>query len=86
VIDMDENRVEGAARNAAGKAQKTFGSVMGDEETEGHGVAQEALGQAQNLYGNAVDSVRGYTNDQPFSALLIAGGIGMALGMLIGRR
>jgi uncharacterized protein YjbJ (UPF0337 family) len=82
VIDMDENRIEGAARNAAGKVQKTLGSVTGDEETEGKGMAQEAVGQAQNLYGNAMDSVR----DQPLSALLIAGGIGMALGVLIGRR
>jgi ElaB/YqjD/DUF883 family membrane-anchored ribosome-binding protein len=49
-------------------------------------MAQEAMGRAQNLYGNAVDSVKDYTNDQPLSALLIAGGIGMALGMLIGRR
>lgn len=83
---MDENRIEGAARNVAGKVQKTLGSVTGDEETEGKGMAQEAIGQAQHLYGNAVDSVRGYTNDQPLSALLIAGGIGMALGVLLGRR
>jgi uncharacterized protein YjbJ (UPF0337 family) len=86
VIEMDENRIEGAARNIGGKAQKAFGSLTGDEETEGKGMAQEAMGRAQNLYGNAVDSVKDYTNEQPISALLIAGGIGMALGMLIGRR
>jgi uncharacterized protein YjbJ (UPF0337 family) len=86
VIDMDENKVEGAARTVAGKVQKTVGSVVGDEQTEGKGMAQEAVGQAQHLYGNAVDSVRGYTNEQPLSALLIAGGIGVALGVLIGRR
>lgn len=83
---MDEDRIEGAARTVAGKVQKTVGRVAGDQETEGRGMAQEAIGQAQNLYGNAVDSVRGYTNEQPLSALLIAGGIGMALGVLIGRR
>jgi uncharacterized protein YjbJ (UPF0337 family) len=83
---MDENKIEGAARNVAGKAQKAFGSVTGDEKTEGEGMTQEAIGRAQNLYGNAVDSVRGYTNEQPLSALLIAGGIGMALGVLLGRR
>jgi uncharacterized protein YjbJ (UPF0337 family) len=83
---MDENRIEGAARNIGGKAQKAFGSLTGDEETEGKGMAQEAMGRAQNLYGNAVDSVKDYTNEQPISALLIAGGIGMALGMLMGRR
>jgi uncharacterized protein YjbJ (UPF0337 family) len=86
VIDMDEDRIEGAARTIGGKAQKAFGSLTGDQETEGKGMAQEAMGRAQNLYGNAVDSMKDYTHEQPISALLIAGGIGMALGMLIGRR
>jgi uncharacterized protein YjbJ (UPF0337 family) len=83
---MDENRIEGAARNVAGKVEKTVGSVTGNRETEGRGMAQEAIGEVQNLYGNAADTVRGYATEKPLSALLVAGGIGMALAMLIGRR
>jgi uncharacterized protein YjbJ (UPF0337 family) len=83
---MDENRVAGAAHNVAGKAQETLGSAMGDMETEGKGRAKQAMGQAQHLYGNALDTARSYTDEQPLTALLIAGGIGLAIGMLLGRR
>jgi uncharacterized protein YjbJ (UPF0337 family) len=83
---MDENRVAGAARNVAGKAEEAVGSLAGDKATEVRGAARQAVGEMQNLYGNAVDSVRTYTNEAPVTALLIAGGIGMALGILLSRR
>jgi uncharacterized protein YjbJ (UPF0337 family) len=83
---MDENRVTGAARNIAGKAEEAIGSVTNDPNMEGRGAARQVIGEAQNMYGNAVDSVRTYTNEAPVTALLIAGGIGMALGILLGRR
>jgi uncharacterized protein YjbJ (UPF0337 family) len=83
---MDENRVAGAARNVAGKAEEAIGSMTNDPNMEGRGAARQAFGEVQNLYGNAVDSVRSYTNEAPVTALLIAGGIGMALGILLGRR
>lgn len=83
---MDENRVAGAARSVAGKAEQAVGSVTNDPEMESRGAARQVFGEAQNLYGNAVDSVRSYTGESPVTALLIAGGIGMALGMLLGRR
>lgn len=83
---MDENRVVGAAKNITGKAEEAVGAATGDRETEGRGQIRQAVGQAQNLYGNAVDTARTYAGQQPFTALLIAGGIGMAIGMLLGRR
>jgi uncharacterized protein YjbJ (UPF0337 family) len=83
---MDENRVTGAARNVAGKAEEAVGSLTNDRDMEARGTARQALGEVQNLYGNAVDSVRSYTNEAPMTALLVAGGIGMALGILLGRR
>jgi uncharacterized protein YjbJ (UPF0337 family) len=83
---MDENRVSGTARNIAGKAEETVGSVVGDSATQARGAARQAVGEMQNMYGQAVDSVRGYTNEAPLTALLVAGGIGMALGILLGRR
>ncbi|MGE5539721.1 MAG: CsbD family protein [Gemmatimonas sp.] len=83
---MDENRVSGAARSVAGKVEETVGSVVGDAATEGRGMARQYMGDMQNMYGQAVDSVRSYTNEAPLTALLVAGGIGMALGILLGRR
>lgn len=83
---MDENRVTGAAQDVAGKAEEAFGTATGNWEAEGRGRARQTIGQAQNLYGNAVDAARSYTGEQPLTALLIAGGIGLAIGMLLGRR
>lgn len=83
---MDENRVAGATRNVTGKAEEAIGSMTNDPDMESRGAARQAFGEVQNLYGNAVDSVRSYTNEAPVTALLIAGGIGMALGILLGRR
>jgi uncharacterized protein YjbJ (UPF0337 family) len=83
---MDENRVAGTARNVVGKAEEAIGSVTGDAATQVSGAARQAMGEVQNMYGQAVDSVRSYTNEAPLTALLVAGGIGMALGILLGRR
>jgi LPXTG-motif cell wall-anchored protein len=83
---MDENRVAGAARSVAGKVEQAAGSLTNDADMESRGAARQVMGEAQHLYGNAVDSVRTYTGESPVTALLIAGGIGMALGILLGRR
>jgi uncharacterized protein YjbJ (UPF0337 family) len=53
---MDENRVEGAARDFGGRVQAGVGRVTGDRETEADGKLNQALGTAQNLYGQAKDA------------------------------
>ena len=58
VMTMDENRVEGAARNFGGKAQEGVGSVTGSARTQAEGLANQATGAAQDLYGQAADTVR----------------------------
>jgi uncharacterized protein YjbJ (UPF0337 family) len=82
---VDENRVEGAARNIGGKIQDAVGSVAGDMQSQVRGQANRAAGAAQNAYGQAVDGVRDFASDQPMVALLSALGIGVIIGMLLGR-
>jgi uncharacterized protein YjbJ (UPF0337 family) len=53
---MDENRLEGAARDFGGKVQTGYGRVTGDPEVAAEGKLNQALGTAQNLYGQAKDS------------------------------
>ena len=53
---MDEKRVEGAARNIAGKAQEGLGRVTGDAKIQAEGVVNQAAGAAQDLYGQAKDT------------------------------
>ena len=50
---MDENRVEGTARNLGGKAQEGFGKVTGNARAQAEGLANQAAGAAQDLYGQA---------------------------------
>jgi uncharacterized protein YjbJ (UPF0337 family) len=55
---MDKDRIAGAAKDLAGKAEGAFGKVTGDAETEISGRAREAAGTAQNAFGQAKDAVR----------------------------
>ena len=55
---MDENRVEGTARNLGGKVQEGFGRVTGNVRTQAEGLANQAAGAAQDLYGQAADTAR----------------------------
>ena len=40
---MDENRVEGTARNLGGKVQEGFGKVTGNARAQAEGLANQAL-------------------------------------------
>lgn len=55
---MDKDRITGAAKDAAGKVEGTFGRATGDTSTEASGRAREAAGTVQNLYGQAKDAAR----------------------------
>ncbi|HWG04839.1 MAG TPA: CsbD family protein [Beijerinckiaceae bacterium] len=53
---MDENRVIGTARDIGGKAQESFGRIVGDATVQGKGIANQVQGTAQDLYGRARES------------------------------
>ena len=93
VMTMDENRVEGAARNFGGKAQEGVGSVTGSARTQAEGLANQATGAAQDLYGQAADTVREKASSfekalrhtiesQPYTSAFVALGIGWLLGRM----
>lgn len=56
---MDENRLEGTARNLGGKVESAVGDVTGDEKMKVEGAADKVAGKAQKGYGQAADTVRG---------------------------
>ena len=94
---MDKDRITGAAKDWAGKAEGAAGDAMGDADTQAAGRIREAAGKVQNLYGQAKDAARDYVGDDPGEAvarlvnqnpigsLLAAGAIGFGLALLIGR-
>ena len=90
---MDENRVEGSARNLGGKVQEGFGKVTGNARTQAEGLANQAAGAAQDLYGQAAETARETASSfekalrhtietQPYISALVAVGIGWLLGRL----
>ena len=90
---MDEDRFGGTVRQAAGKVQGTAGDLLGDTKMQAEGAAREVAGRAQDAYGQAKDTARDAAasigrgvEQQPVVALLVAGVIGYALGLLTTRR
>jgi uncharacterized protein YjbJ (UPF0337 family) len=90
---MDENRVEGTARNLGGKVQEGVGRATGDFKATTEGLMNQAAGTAQDLYGQTADVARqtattldGWLRDaietQPYTTAIVALGIGWLLGRM----
>jgi uncharacterized protein YjbJ (UPF0337 family) len=90
---MDENRVQGTARQWGGKVQEGVGSVTGDAQQGAEGLVNQATGAAQDLYGQAADTARdgAATLDkwlrhaietQPYTTAIVGLGLGWLLGRL----
>jgi uncharacterized protein YjbJ (UPF0337 family) len=90
---MDENRVEGTARNLGGKVQEGVGRLTGDATTQAEGVLNQAAGRAQDLYGQTADTARqtattvdswfrNTIETQPYTTAVVALGIGWLIGRL----
>ena len=90
---MDENRIEGSARNLGGKVQEGIGRVTGDAQSTIEGVVNQAAGTAQNLYGQSADVarqtastldswLRNAIETQPYTTAIVALGIGRLLGRM----
>jgi uncharacterized protein YjbJ (UPF0337 family) len=88
---MDENRLEGSARNLGGKMQEGVGRTTGDTKSKVEGVMNQAAGTAQNLYGQAAEVVRQNASPleawlrnkietQPYTTVIAALGIGWLIG------
>ena len=90
---MDENRVEGTARNVGGKVQEGVGRATGDAKMRAEGLTNQAVGAAQDLYGQTADAAREHAanldnwlrnqiENQPYTTALVALGIGWLLGRM----
>ena len=90
---MDENRLEGTARNLGGKIQEGVGRATGDTEAKTEGLLNQAAGTAQDLYGQTADAarqtattldawMRSSIETQPYTTAVVALGIGWLLGRL----
>ena len=80
---MDENEIEGAARDLGGKVEDAVGGLTGDPETQLAGKWNQAAGKAQKTFGAAADEIRENVADKPLTALAVAAGVFFALGYLM---
>lgn len=55
---MDKDRVEGKAKDVAGRVQRQVGEWTGDTENQVKGAAKQVEGKAQNAWGKAKDAVK----------------------------
>jgi uncharacterized protein YjbJ (UPF0337 family) len=90
---MDENRLEGTARNLGGKIQEGVGRATGDTKAKTEGLLNQTAGTAQDLYGQTADVarqtattldawLRNTIETQPYTTAVAALGIGWLLGRL----
>lgn len=78
---MNEDRVEGTATELGGKVKQAAGSMFGNPSMRADGYYDEAAGRARNAVGQAKDMVAA----QPVGALVVAGIIGFACGLIAAR-
>ena len=90
---MNENSVSGTVRNVGGKAEEGLGRATGDLKTQVQGKLDQAAGAAQDLYGQTADVardtavtfdkwLRSTIETQPYTAAMVALGIGWLLGRM----
>lgn len=56
---MDNDRIEGSARQIKGAIRRIFGRFFGDRKLEAEGAVEEQVGKVQNAAGGMKDTVRG---------------------------
>lgn len=54
---MSTNRIEGAAKKAAGSVNAAAGKVTGNTSLQAKGMAEKAAGSVQNAVGKAQDKL-----------------------------
>jgi uncharacterized protein YjbJ (UPF0337 family) len=55
---MDNNRIEGIARQAKGSIKEAAGKITGNDKLQAEGKAEKLAGQAQEKLGQTKDAVK----------------------------
>ncbi len=61
---MDKDRVEGKAKDIAGRVQRQVGEWTGDTKDQAEGAAKQVEGNVQNAWGKAKDALKKPSSDQ----------------------
>jgi len=55
---MDKDRLEGKAKDIAGRVERQVGEWTGDKDAQAEGTGNQAEGKVQNTFGKAKDKLR----------------------------
>jgi uncharacterized protein YjbJ (UPF0337 family) len=55
---VDNDRVEGSAKNLGGKIKEAAGKLTGDEKLKREGQTDQVVGKVQNTVGGIKDKIR----------------------------
>ena len=56
---IDNDRVDGSAKNLGGKIKEGIGRATGDSKTEAEGKTDQVKGKVQNAVGGVKDALKG---------------------------
>ena len=65
---MNKDRVEGKAKDVAGRIQRQAGEWTGDPKKQVEGAAKQVEGKVQNEWGKAKEAVKKESANKPTSA------------------
>jgi uncharacterized protein YjbJ (UPF0337 family) len=84
---MNEDMIEGVARNGLGALEQATGEVVKDPKLQLKGVKDKVVGQAQEAFGKVrettterLDDVGEFVKERPYAALAIAALVGVVVG------
>jgi len=60
---MNKDRVEGKAKDIAGRVQRQAGEWTGDKQSQAKGAAKQVAGKVQNAWGKVRDATKDAAND-----------------------
>jgi uncharacterized protein YjbJ (UPF0337 family) len=61
---MDKDRVEGKAKDIAGRVERQVGEWTGDKEAQVKGATKQVEGKVQNAWGKTKDAVKKPSTNQ----------------------
>lgn len=76
------DKTEDKVKEVAGEAQEKYGELTDDYGHQVKGAARKVAAQGSQ----AAEVVRDNVENNPFAAISIAAGIGLLIGLLIGRK
>lgn len=79
-------KAEDKAKEVAGNVQEKYGELTDDYGHQVKGAARKVAAQGGQAAQEAAEAVRHNVVKNPFTAITIAAGVGLLIGLIVGRK